>query len=974
MKHRRTAVLTLFSMLIVGIRVFAQTITINEVMADPAGADYYDEFIELYNCGESALALKGYYLEINGYVDTLDFLADYGDSIPACGFALILDRGYLVENKSSTYEDLIPDEALLVTIQDNSLARTGLVNSEANLIYLFNSQADTISAVLTTTKPLSGYSWEKINPESDNSVANWGNSRDLRGTPGFWNSIAPRDQDVAISGLKVVTPGNQIVPNQPIELRFAIKNVGLKIASSVQARCGLDCDADRQIDEIFLDEIITIPAGDSVLKYVTTPGFSPGSQIILAEAIFTADERPENNRDSLVVKIPYTENCLIINEFMYYPATDGGGEWVELFNVSSDTINLKEWTLSDNSSTVQLTGQDFYLPPQNYVVIVNDSTSFISYWGRIQNLLDCPQTMPALNNTRDSILIRGHCGHMIDGLEYSSAWGYHQGTSLERKNPFASGKADNWALSTGEEKATPGRENSIALRDFDLAIDSVKVKVNDLPPPPNSSVAALIYICNNGKQPVTAFELEIIISNPLFGTIADTTLTIISALSTGQTQVVEIVFTNVPGGLHDITVEIFHSADEISNNNLAVCKLPVGYPTGALVINEIMYAPLSGQCEWFEIYNNSIITIDLNNWKFRDALGKKLTLTDSYIGIRSGEYAVVAADSNFALDFPDFDQRLITPVSFPTLNNTTDSLFLYDASGQIVDNVCYRDSWGGGTGISLERLDPAQPALSADNWSGSLNTSTPGQFNSVAKLDDDLAILPASFQFADTLDEVGLKADFSLTIKNVGRNLSGYFIVNIYFDHNRDDSGREDELCWSKTVSESLAPDSTILITDQIRAENAGRNVYLAEIEFRADENPADNHASADLLVAYPAGCLTINEFLAYPVSDQVEFIEFINVTNAPVDLSEWILGNHLSEATTPQVEIAAGDYVVFSGDSACFNFFKPSGAQVIVPRKWPGLNNSSDRIWLKDLTGKTIDSLYYTADWPLKAGYSTEK
>ena len=103
---------------------------------------------------------------------------------------------------------------------------------------------------------------------------------------------------------------------------------------------------------------------------------------------------------------------------MYYPATDGG-EWVELLNISADTINLKRWMLSDNSTTIMLTGQDFYLPPQKYLVIVNDSTTFISYWGQVPFILDCPKTMPALNNTKDSIIIRDHSAHLMDGLEYS---------------------------------------------------------------------------------------------------------------------------------------------------------------------------------------------------------------------------------------------------------------------------------------------------------------------------------------------------------------------------------------------------------------------------------------------------------------------------------------------------------------------------------------------------------------------------
>ncbi|MFA7564747.1 MAG: lamin tail domain-containing protein, partial [Candidatus Neomarinimicrobiota bacterium] len=754
------AVLFIIGVFITGLD--GQALTINEVMADPVGSDYYDEFIELYNYGDLAVTLSGYYLEINGYVDTLSFVADYGDVILPHSFALIMDRGYLVSNKSSSYEDLIPENTLLVTIQDSSLARTGLINTGASQIYLFNAQGDTISAVLTTAKPLSGYSWEKIIPEGTNQISNWGNSRNQRGTPGFWNSIAPRNYDVAIEGLKVVSPVDQIFPHQPIDVQFTVKNFGLKAATSVQIICGLDQNSDRQIDEIFYDEMIALAAGDSAMKNATIPGLSSGIYTILAEAIYAADERYDNNLDSLDIKILFSENCLIINEFMYYPATDGG-EWVELLNISADTINLKKWMLSDNSTTIMLTGQDFYLPPQKYLVIVNDSTTFISYWGQVPFILDCPKTMPALNNTKDSIIIRDHSAHLIDGLEYSSAWGYRQGVSLERKNSFASSnQASNWSLSTDLDKATPGRRNSIDLRDYDLALDSVKVKPGKSPFQHNSPVTAQIYLRNNGKKPADSFKLNIAIINSFLGTVSDTTITIFSPLQSNESQTVAVTFNAIPGGLHQISAEILWSADETLTNNIANCPLAVGYPTGVLVINEIMFVPLAGQCEWFEIYNRSEITLDLNGWSFRDAMGKRLALADSSIAIKAGEYAVVAARSDFTLDYPEFQELLIVPTAFPTLNNTTDSLFLYDATDNIIDIICYRDSWGGGTGVSLERLDPAQPALNTGNWGGSLIIATPGQTNSIIKLDNDLAIVPSSFKFSKTLDAVGQKVSFSL--------------------------------------------------------------------------------------------------------------------------------------------------------------------------------------------------------------------
>jgi len=332
--------------------IFSQTITLNEVMADPAGADYYDEFIELYNCGDSAVELNGWCLKINEYTDSLSFVTDYGDTLPGHGFTVIMDRGYLVDNKSSTYEDLIPDNALLVTIQDNSLARSGLTNTAASQIYLLNSRGDTVSAVLTMGKPQSGYSWEKIVPEGNNQSSNWGNSRNLRGTPGFRNSLSPYDYDVMVSGLKQVSPVGIVKPEEPIEIDFVVKNVGQQVAEAVQIGLGADRDLDRVIDDTYLEVTETLGPGDSVIKAVRLPGFDSGRHCLLAQAELMTDEFPNNDRDSLDIEVSFWPKCLVINEFMYYPATDSGGEWVELLNISADTVNLKNWSFNDNATII----------------------------------------------------------------------------------------------------------------------------------------------------------------------------------------------------------------------------------------------------------------------------------------------------------------------------------------------------------------------------------------------------------------------------------------------------------------------------------------------------------------------------------------------------------------------------------------------------------------------------------------------
>ncbi|HOU18362.1 MAG TPA: lamin tail domain-containing protein, partial [Candidatus Marinimicrobia bacterium] len=567
-------------------------------------------------------------------------------------------------------------------------------------------------------------------------------------------------------------------------------------------------------------------------------------------------------------------------------------------------------------------------------------------------ILDCPKTMPALNNTKDSIVIRDHSAHLIDGLEYSSAWGYRQGVSLERKNPFvSSNQASNWSLSTDLDKATPGRRNSIDLRDYDLALDSVKIKPGSSPPSHNSPVTAQIYLHNNGKKLADAFKINIAITSSVLGTISDTTITISSPLQSGEIQTVAVTFNAIPGGLHQISAEILWSADETLTNNIANCALSVGYPTGVLVINEIMFVPLAGQCEWFEIYNRSEIALDLNGWSFRDAMGKRLALADSGIVIKVGEYAVVAARSDFTLDYPEFQELLIVPTAFPTLNNTTDSLFLYDATDNIIDIICYRDSWGGGTGVSLERLDPAQPALNAANWGGSLVTATPGRRNSIDLRDYDLALDSVKVKPGKSPFQHNSPVTAQIYLRNNGKKSVDAFKINIAIINSFLGTVSDTTI----TISSALNSGESQMVAVTFRAIPGGLHKIAAEILWSADETLTNNITNCILSVGYPTGLLVINEIMFVPLAGQCEWFEIYNRSAITLDLNGWkfrdAMGKRLALADSGKT-IEAGEYAVVAAHSDFTLDYPDYQELLIVPTAFPTLNNTTDSLFLYDATG----------------------
>ncbi|MGJ8641128.1 MAG: lamin tail domain-containing protein [Opitutaceae bacterium] len=159
-----------------------------------------------------------------------------------------------------------------------------------------------------------------------------------------------------------------------------------------------------------------------------------------------------------------------------------------------------------------------------------------------------------------------------------------------------------------------------------------------------------------------------------------------------------------------------------------------------LVINEIMYDPISGDSdhEFVELYNQGNSTIDLSGWRLRG--GISYSFPDG-AEIASGDYVVVARDAlllqaNYAqLDtsntFGDFSGKLgnggdrIRLDKPDTVVDTTDPQNpIVSTIHIVVDDITYQTGgqwpgWAKGGGSSLERVDarsnPRRPTAWADS-------------------------------------------------------------------------------------------------------------------------------------------------------------------------------------------------------------------------------------------------------------------
>lgn len=137
-------------------------------------------------------------------------------------------------------------------------------------------------------------------------------------------------------------------------------------------------------------------------------------------------------------------------------------EFIELYNRSTNPIDLNGWKLTDGSSIALLSSR--ILLPGEYVIVSSTSTAsqFIGY-GKVLSA----SNFPTLNNTSDKLKLLDQNNHPIDSAYYNGSW-YHDedkkegGWTLELINPNNLCAEDqNWTASIDVRGGTPGSKNSV---------------------------------------------------------------------------------------------------------------------------------------------------------------------------------------------------------------------------------------------------------------------------------------------------------------------------------------------------------------------------------------------------------------------------------------------------------------------------------------------------------------------------------
>ncbi|MCS7297562.1 MAG: lamin tail domain-containing protein, partial [Bacteroidia bacterium] len=720
---------------------------------------------------------------------------------------------------------------------------------------------------------------------------------------------------------------------------------------------GVDATAENPANYLLSDGSTTLSITQAVRLSCTTVELTL-SQALTPSVIYTLSFSGISDRDgnsgsgSAQVVLPEQPRVgdLVFSEIMadINPAPPGLSpyEYVEIYNRSNKWIQLSGSKYCDAGNCVTLPAR--VLSPGSYLLLVPLAASAayptalaLSSW-------------PTLNDGGDSLTLLTPLEEVMEIVEYKTSW-YRDplkaqgGWSLEKMDLNDLCNADsNWIASTASAGGTPGAVNSVNGNWSDMTAPMIVSW--ELLSPNTIQLNFSEAIDENAMQSTTRYNLTGGLSVLSVSTQQSSVhLSLSASLSSGVTYTLSVQARDCRGNeaLRSIRVGLVENGE-----------------AGDIVISEIMAKPTPvvglPAYEYVEIHNRSPRWISLAGWQFCDA-SRCISLPTRIV--EPGEYIILTSVGGASL-LPN----ALGLSSFPTLNDSGDSLTLLNQAAVVVDwvkysSLWYRDANKAGGGWSLEKIDLEDLCSADSNWIASTHPSggTPGATNSVNGIwRDQTPPALISWQlttpnllllrFSETLDE-------SIMQQITQYQLSGgVSVTNAALSSNR----REVLLTLSPPLSTSITYTLTVQGVDC-----RGNSALITELIGLPE--PA---ARGDLI---------FSEIMAKPTPSvglpPYEYVELYNRSGKWISLQGMEFCDETRCTSLPSRVIPPGSYIVLSS---------ASGAAVLpnalALSSFPSLNDSGDSLSIiLTGSGEVIEGIRYFSRWyrdPLKAqgGWSLER
>jgi hypothetical protein len=291
------------------------------------------------------------------------------------------------------------------------------------------------------------------------------------------------------------------------------------------------------------------------------------------------------------------------------------------------------------------------------------------------------------------------------------------------------------------------------------------------------------------------------------------------------------------------------------------------------------------------------------------------------------------------------------------MNNVPETVQLLDADSVTVSRRRYVA--GAENGRSEERIQP-EGGQSDDNWSFSARGGTPGYFNSVTPLENDLAIDDSvRIYYEHSMERWASEVGF--LVINLGSEVAG---LNRTLTAQLGDEGGV--VYWEHEYQlTSLLPGERFAAMDIVYLAG-GRYSLMGHLR-PSDDRPFNDTLSVFFRMPEARGSVAIVEVMADPPSHtDFEWIELQSFSDVPMPLAGWSFedatGSRARLDSTAPV-LMPDSLILLAPDSALLAWPNlPAGAQLSVPTGWPSLNNSGDSLSLYDAAGSLIDLTGYSS------------
>jgi hypothetical protein len=457
---------------------------------------------------------------------------------------------------------------------------------------------------------------------------------------------------------------------------------------------------------------------------------------------------------------------LVISEIMYHPPERADGkklEFIELFN-SADT--------PEDISGYRLSGDVDYTFPANtvlsgrgFLVVAGRPDDVQSVYG-LTGVLGPFNKINSLPNDAGTIQLRNPVGAVFLEIQYrnqppwpvAAAGAGHSlvlaRPSLGENDPRAWSASDSMGGSPGQpDPVTSGPLRSVLINEFLAHTDLPDLDYVELYNQSNESVDLSGCVLTDNPS-TNRFVLPPNTQLPPRGFLSFDESQLHFALSAAG----ETIYLKDPSQSRVLDAVRF----EAQENGVSMGRYPdggdqfyrlqsksPGAPNASvrvsdLVINELMYAPISGLADdqYVEIYNHGAAPADLSGWRLEDGVsftfppGTMLS-PDGYLVVAKNVARLLTNYPNLtpSIALGDFQGKLagggerIALTKPDTLVSTNlDGSFSTNLIHIVVDEVTYQNGgrwgqWAHGGGSSLERIDPRADGRLAGNWADSDETA-----------------------------------------------------------------------------------------------------------------------------------------------------------------------------------------------------------------------------------------------------------